>query len=243
MRASCRWCSLNLQLIFSKKHPKLKTNQMWICISLYIFSLLFRSSSLSFSAEMFLRWVSFLSFSIGPQKQGPPTLLIFVGLIDSHHVSVRYDLFIFICLIFVYIYMCIIFAWMNILYKYIHVYAWRLMKGFRGSIQSCKSSNSLPESPCILLSVLRLSIASFTPDLGYLSITLIQLHTVLVVTSTANMLGSIGIAGGVVVGNPYRKICQTLPLRRSRIKNVFVVWAEARGTVFGGISTKHGRPN
>ena len=187
---------------------------LYIIISLYIFSLLFRSSSLSFSAEMFLRWVSFLSFSIGPQKQGPPTLLIFVGLIDSHHVSVRYD---FICLIYAYIYICALYLHGFIYYKYIHVYAWRLMKGFRASIQSCKSSYSLPESPCILSSVLRLSIASFTPDLGYLSITLIQLHTVLVVTSTANMLGSIGIAGGVVVGNPYRKICQTLPLRRSRI--------------------------
>lgn len=120
------------------------------------------------------------------------------------------------------------------IYMYMHEGSWRAF---------VPASNSLPESPCILLSVLRLSIASFTPDLGYLSITLIQLHTGLVVTSTANMLGSIGIAGGVVVGNPYRKICQTLPLRRSRIKNVFVVWAEARGTVFGGISTKHGRPN
>lgn len=129
MRASCRWCSLNLQLIFSKKHPKLKTNQMWICISLYIFSLLFRSSSLSFSAEMFLRWVSFLSFSIGPQKQGPPTLLIFVGLIDSHHVSVRYDLFIFICLIFVYIYICALYlhGWIyyTSIYMYMHEGSWR----------------------------------------------------------------------------------------------------------------------
>ena len=150
-------------------------------------------------------------------------------------------IYLFNLCMYIYIYMCIIFACIYILQVY--TCTWRLMKGFRASIQSCKSSNSLPESPCILLSVLRLSIASFTPDLGYLSITLIQLHTVLVVTSTANMLGSIGIAGGVVVGNPYRKICQTLPLRRSRIKNVFVVWAEARGTVFGGISTKHGRPN
>lgn len=110
------------------------------------------------------------------------------------------------------------------------------MKGFRASIQSYKSSNSLPESPCILLNLLRLSSALFTPDLRYPSITLIQLHTVLVVTSTANMLGSIGIAGGVVVGNPYRKIYQTLLMRRSRVQNVFVFWAEARGAVFGGIS-------
>ena len=66
---------------------------------------------------------------------------------------------------------------------------------------------------------------------SFLMLPPIQLHTVLVVTSTAKMLGSIGTGG--VVGNPYRKTYQTLPLRRSKMCLFF--W-EARGAVFGDIS-------
>ena len=68
---------------------------------------------------------------------------------------------------------------------------------------------------------------------SFLMLPPIQLHTVLVVTSTAKMLGSIGTGG--VVGNPYRKTRPTRLCPCEGQKCVCFFW-EARGAVFGDIS-------